>query len=63
MTEYVHPSQLTDEQRRANSAALQDRMANAMSRVAVSGKTKTAREANARDARTARTMATKLRAS
>ena len=58
----ISPLALTAEQRKANSAALQDRIANAMSRVA-SDRTQTARvrDANARDAKTARQMAKTIR--
>jgi hypothetical protein len=61
--EFVHPSQLTAEQRKANSAALQDRMGAVMARVAAdSSQSKRVRAANARDARTAQEMARRMRA-
>lgn len=62
--EFVSPLSLSPEQRKANNAALQDRMASVMSRVA-NDKTQTAnvRKANARDAKTARDMAKAMRQS
>jgi predicted Fe-S protein YdhL (DUF1289 family) len=53
--EFTHPSQMTDEQRKANMAALHERMAKAAERAGgISAK---------RDAPVAREFARKLRAS
>lgn len=57
------PLSLSAEQRRENSAALQDRMASVMARVAADPKqSRRVRAANARDAATARRMASAMRA-
>lgn len=60
---FVSPLHASTAQRAANSAALQDRIASVMARVAAD-KTQSAkvRSANARDAKTAREMAAKMRA-
>lgn len=56
--EFIHPQDLTDKQRRENSAALHDRFASAMSRVAADPKnSKAVRAANTRDALSARAAA------
>lgn len=59
---FTHPQDLTAEQRRENNAALQDRIANVMGRVGADPRqTKRVRNANTRDAATARQMAAKIR--
>ena len=61
-TTYIHPAALSDEQRKANLAAMHGRIANAMSRVAADEKqSKRVRAANSRDAITARRAADSLR--
>lgn len=60
----THPQDLTDEQRREGTAALHDRFASAMSRVAADPRnSKAVRAANSRDARVARAAAAKARRS
>jgi hypothetical protein len=62
MAEFVSPLHASPAQRAEASAALQDRMASVMARVAADkGQSKAVRSANARDAKTAREMAAKMR--
>ncbi len=61
MSDFVHPSQLTDEQRRQNLAAMHSRIAGVMSRVAADPKqSKRVRDANTRDAKAAKAAAARL---
>jgi hypothetical protein len=51
--DYIHPSQMTDEQRRENTAALLDRFARAHDKVAARGEDTDAQRESARNARRA----------